>query len=194
MEEEPEPVGGLFGLPSSDAASSKSGIRTPASESRRLILPRALFRRTWQGLRSRSDGERESAAVLVGHVVGRVAYAVDIYFHQELDDDHAGPLSVQLSEAGKIRLYAELSSRNLKIAALIHTHPARWVGLSWIDERNQICSRVGVLSIVVPNYGRTSASIRRCGVHVRTDTGWMRLSPADAVQQVEITTEPGDAA
>jgi len=52
-----------------------------------------------------------------------------VHFHHELGDDQAGALSLELSEAAKFRLYAEIGKQNRRVIALIHTHPGEWVGL-----------------------------------------------------------------
>jgi proteasome lid subunit RPN8/RPN11 len=141
-----------------------------------LILPIRLFITTLEGLRDRSDGWRESAAVWAGRIERETDWLAErVYFHHELCDDRAGPLSLQLSEEGKFRLYRELAEFELRPIALIHTHPQGWVDLSEVDQRNQLSSRIGFWSLVVPWYGRGPWVIETIGVHTRAEEGWYRL-------------------
>ena len=141
--------------------------------------------RTLRGLRRHGAGQRESAAVLLGHVSGGVWNATRVLYHRDLGDRHASAFAVVLGEKAKIRLYEELGRTGLRVVALIHTHPADWVDLSSIDEANQISSRVGVWSLVVPYYARPRGwSLDKIGVHVRTTDGWVRLTPDETRARV----------
>jgi len=151
-----------------------------------LVLSRGLFENTLRVLSERSAGWRESAAIWVGRVVDDEWIVEAVHFHHELCDDRAGALSLELSEAAKFRLYAEIGKQNRRVIALIHTHPGEWVGLSDIDERNQIGSRIGFWSLVAPWYAREPWDIQSIGVHVRCEFGWARLDQDEIPQRVRI--------
>jgi len=72
------------------------------------------------------------------------------------------------------------------VLALLHTHPQSWVGLSEIDQQNQLSSRVGFWSIVLPYYGHCAWNARDIGYHVRAERGWIRLHPDDVEQHFHI--------
>src|SRR2546422_8448594 len=57
--------------------------------------------------------------------------------------------------------------------------PQDWVDLSQIDRENQMCSRVGFWSLVIPNYGRPPWLLTEMGIHTRTEKGWYRLTKAE---------------
>jgi proteasome lid subunit RPN8/RPN11 len=94
---------------------------------------------------------------------------------------------MHLTEAAKFQLYEELNRLHLRLIAGIHTHPEDWVDLSWIDRQNQLCSRKGFWSIVVPWYGKESWLIDNMGVHIRTSNGWGRLTTDQTRTHVCIT-------
>lgn len=142
---------------------------------------------TLKELRARSEGWRESAALLCGRVVGSQWIAEIVKFHHQLCDDRGRPRSIHLTEAAKFQLYEELNRLHLRLIAGIHTHPEDWVDLSWIDQQNQVCSRKGFWSIVVPWYGREAWLIEGMGVHIRTSDGWGRLTPDQIKTHVRIT-------
>jgi hypothetical protein len=135
-------------------------------------VPSGVLARTIAGLRARSAGWRESACVWSGSREGCVK---DVAFHHELGDDRATSLSLELPEAAKFALYKQLAARGESLLALLHTHPEEWVGLSWIDERNQLCSRIGFWSIVLPFYGMGEWHEAVVGFHMRCDRGWQQL-------------------
>jgi proteasome lid subunit RPN8/RPN11 len=143
-----------------------------------LIVPGAVLRDTLAGLRDRSAGWRESAAIWAGDVQDERWSAREVMFHHELCDDHGGPLSLELSEAAKFNLYRELAERGLRLVSLVHTHPHQWVDLSPVDQANQLSSRVGFWSVVIPDYAVEPWDIPRMGFHVRTHRGWRRLTPS----------------
>jgi hypothetical protein len=127
------------------------------------------------GLAARSGDRRESGAIWAGNLHRTEAFASDVFFHHELCDDRGTALSLQLTEDAKFALYTELATRGLKLVGMIHTHPQDWVGLSAVDEANQLCSRIGFWSLVAPWYGRPPWELTTLGVHARAETGWYRL-------------------
>lgn len=187
MDENEEPDCGLSEFPSGAAASAGQGLHAVDSLDTELVIPRTLFEETLTELRDRSAGWRESAAIFCGQVVGSQWLAEIVKFHHHLCDDRGRPRSMELTEKAKFRLYEDLSRQQLRLIGGIHTHPEDWVDLSWIDQRNQICSKKGFWSIVVPWYGREPWLIENMGVHIRTSRGWGRLSEEQAKSHVHVT-------
>jgi proteasome lid subunit RPN8/RPN11 len=149
-----------------------------------LIIPSHLWATTLTGLRDRSAGWRESAAIWAGQVSGSAWTAESVHFHHDLCDDHAGSLSIELSEGAKFRLYQDLGGRGQRLVALIHTHPHDWVDLSEIDQANQLSSRLGFWSLVVPWYAREPWVLEAIGVHVRGALGWHRIDVGDVARHI----------
>lgn len=141
-----------------------------------LLISRSTVARTHRGLRERSAGFRESACVWIGTRGECEARVTEVLFHHELADDRATALSLELPEHAKFELYQRLAAQGLTVLALLHTHPAEWVGLSPVDQTNQISSRIGFWSIVLPYYGQRPWSHHELGFHVRCAKGWRQLS------------------
>jgi hypothetical protein len=158
------------------ASSRLSATKTTV---RRCIVPRSIIEQTVRELRARSSGWRESAAIWSGTRDGLVE---QVFFHHRLGNDRGGPLSLELPEHAKLGLYQKLAAQNQVLLALLHTHPEGWVGLSKIDQQNQLSSRVGFWSIVLPYYGRNDWNPRDIGFHIRVEHGWLQLS-LDEVEQ-----------
>jgi proteasome lid subunit RPN8/RPN11 len=167
-----------------------NGVRAKVKTENTLVVGRNLFERTLRALQERSSSGRESAAIWVGKIDPKDSWIAErVYYHHELCDDRATALSLELTEAAKFRLYQELAKENRQLIALVHTHPEDWVGLSWIDRKNQISSRVGFWSIVIPWYGREPWNAEKMGVHVRSDPGWHRLNAAEVLRRFIIRDE-----
>lgn len=186
MDEIDQPDCGVSEFSQETLASARKRIQPPASVDTTLVIPTKLFHETLTELRRRSDGRRESAAVLCGRVSGLRWSAEIVRFHHHLCVDRGRPLSINLTEAAKYRLYDELNRIGLRMVAAIHTHPEDWVDLSWIDERNQLCSRLGFWSIVIPWYGRQPWHLSEMGIHIRSADGWARLTEDQAKTHVLI--------
>jgi proteasome lid subunit RPN8/RPN11 len=165
--------------------SHATGARLPAAPTTasRLTVPWGVLHATVAGLRERSAGWRESACVWIGTAAGVVER---VTFHHEIADDRATALSLELPESAKFALYQQLAREKRRILALLHTHPDSWVDLSWIDQQNQISSRIGFLSLVLPHYGARNWNYEEIGFHVKCDRGWRRICGAEAVAAVQI--------
>lgn len=176
----------LFRFPQADAASGIQRLQPQEIEHDRLLISRELIERTVEGLRSRSDGWRESGAIWIGKLNGADSIVEDVLFYHDLCDDKGRSLSLELSEAAKYSLYATLAAQGKKLVGMIHTHPRDWVGLSPIDQANQLCSRIGFWSLVLPHYATKAWSTDTSGVHIRVDNGWYQFDRAGARQRVAI--------
>src|ERR1017187_6758389 len=174
MAKETKPNRRIPGVSATDAVPTGERIQ-PETNACRILISRSIFETTLSKLAERSSGWRESAGIWAGAISGDDATVTDLYLHHELCDDHGRALSLELTEEAKFALYRRLAASGLKLIALIHTHPENWVGLSPIDERNQICSRIGFYSLVVPRYGRKPWQLASLGVHVRGDSGWRQI-------------------
>jgi proteasome lid subunit RPN8/RPN11 len=149
-----------------------------------LRITPALLAHTLEGLRTRSAGYRESGAIWTGHVSGTTSFVQDVHFYHDLCDDKGHALSLELSEEAKYKLYQQLADREQVLVGMIHTHPESWVDLSWVDRENQLCSRIGFWSLVLPYYGKRKWCIGTTGVHIRTDSGWHWFNKAEASKRI----------
>ncbi|HTD24067.1 MAG TPA: hypothetical protein VK738_15525 [Terriglobales bacterium] len=160
------------------------------SDENRLIVNSQLFEQTLFGLRERSVTRRESGAIWAGKIDGTNNWVGEqVYFHHELCDERGTALSLELTEAAKFQLYQKLSKEGRQLIALLHTHPEDWVDLSSIDQDNQLSSRIGFWSIVIPWYARPPWDTEAMGIHVRSNPGWYRLTESEIRRRFLITHE-----
>jgi hypothetical protein len=174
----------LFRFPETNATSRIQRLQPKEIEHDRLSISPDLLARTVEGLRIRSDGWRESGAIWIGQLNGGDSIVEDVLFYHDLCDDKGHSLSLELSESAKFSLYANLAAQGKKLVGMIHTHPRDWVGLSSIDQDNQLCSRVGFWSLVLPHYGTRPWTIDSTGVHIRVDDGWYQFDRTGARKRV----------
>jgi proteasome lid subunit RPN8/RPN11 len=160
-------------------------VRVPAEVAGdTLRIASDLLAYTLKGLRTRSAGHRESGAIWAGHLRETRAIAQDIHFYHDLCDDKGRALSLELSEEAKYKLYQQLAERGQVLVGMIHTHPESWVDLSWVDRENQLCSRIGFWSLVLPYYAKRPWSIASVGAHIRTNSGWHRFDKGEASRRI----------
>jgi hypothetical protein len=186
MGEAKKSASSLSGLPTKPPSPRGQRIRSSGRKLSNLTIDAGLFNTTLRGLQERSAGWRESAAIWAGHVDASTWKAEEVQFHHDLCDDLAGPLSLQLSEKAKYDLYIQLGKKGFRLVGLVHTHPHKWVDLSEVDKENQVCSRLGFWSLVIPQYASPPWIIAQFGVHVRVEDGWYRLNEFESSRQLII--------
>lgn len=128
-------------------------------------VPRRVWNETWDGLRERSRGPKETGCVWGGERRDNLLRTTEVVFFDFLPGTRRGALSHVLSKEGAAALFELLSERGLEIIADIHTHPPKMPQLSWIDEEHPIEYRVGLLALVVPGYAEARPSLGGIGAH-----------------------------
>jgi hypothetical protein len=76
-----------------------------------------------------------------------------------------------MSEAGQ-----HFRRLDMQRIAQVHTHPGRDVRHSSFDDENAYSQMNGAVSIVLPYHARPRPPLSECGVHLRGNCGWRRLS------------------
>jgi hypothetical protein len=89
-----------------------------------------------------------------------------------LEKTHFTVSSEAMSECG-----AHFRKLTLARIAQVHTHPEAWVGHSPYDDQMAYSQHVGAVSIVLPGHARKRPDLRDCGIHVRTQAGWVQITP-----------------
>jgi proteasome lid subunit RPN8/RPN11 len=186
MAKEPEPNPRLPELSPEDASFAGVWLQPKEIANDQLHMSSGILRRTLTGLKKRSAGWRESGAIWAGDLEEVKSTVREVFFYHDLCDDQGRALSLELSEAAKFSLYRELAARGMKLVGMIHTHPEDWVGLSYIDKANQLCSRIGFWSLVVPYYAKRKWDINTTGVHCRISRGWHQFQPSEAAERIII--------
>lgn len=99
--------------------------------------------------------------------------------------------SVSTSHASNFIFVKELNTRNLVQVAQVHSHPGTFVEHSEGDDMWAPFKAEGLVSIVVPNYGKTGMlPLHKCGVHLYKNNSFHRLSNKQIRKQFEIVKSP----
>lgn len=153
------------------------------------IPPKIRIRRpqwdlTWQGLKERSGGVRESACVWAGDRLQDVWHVRSVFFLDDLGPVSAGPLHHRASRECVANLFSTLRAHGESIVADVHCHPKDWVDMSPTDEAHPIEFRIGLLAIVLPSFASTAPDVQSAGVHEYLGTStWRRLSVAQVIDR-----------
>lgn len=90
----------------------------------------------------------------------------------------------QVSADAVMQAGSHMFTHGLVRLAQVHTHPTDWVDHSSTDDRIAYSQRPGAISIVLPDHARRRPRPADGGVHVRTSSGWRRLSASAAADTV----------
>lgn len=90
--------------------------------------------------------------------------------------------AVSTSAAVNAEAVAVVAGTPLVLLGQAHSHPSRWVGHSWVDDRETFAQFPGALSVVVPFYGRRGMVLAKCGVHRHIDGQYRRIK-RDCVEE-----------
>jgi hypothetical protein len=87
--------------------------------------------------------------------------------------------AADMSAAGK-----HLLEHGLQRLAQVYSHGDTFVDHSETDDGWAYSQRPGSLSIVVPCHGRDVTRLTQCGVHIRRETGWVRLDEGEIAKEI----------
>ena len=104
--------------------------------------------------------------------------------------------SFRTSAAANARVVALLATADLVLLAQVHSHPEKIVDHSGGDDRDALMPYEDMLSIIVPNYGRTILwPLSQCGVHRFEHGRFRRLRPQEVTTTIKrVPTTLGGAA
>ncbi len=157
---------------------------------RHVVVPPSVWIATWEGLRVRGGGVRESACIWAGTRDGDVEVAQAIVFLDDLPGTAGQPLQHRTSRDAVAAMLARVRELGMVIVADIHTHPSIGVDLSLVDRAHPIEFRVGLLALVLPAFGAGAPQLARTGVHEYVGDGrWKKFRGADAFRRVRIQAE-----
>lgn len=152
-----------------------------------ISISSELWTRTWTRLRAHGDGQREAACIWAGDSSDHEERVTDVIFLDDLPGVEAFALQHRTTRKATEALFTQLRDKKLSIIADVHTHPADWVELSWIDRAHPIEYRPGLTAIVLPHYATSSPNLETIGVHVYLGDGqWRQLDGDEAKSKVRV--------
>ena len=128
----------------------------------------------------------EAIALWVGGIEGQAASVAASYIPAQRGVRSAQGLAVVVDGDELHRLNLWLYHRELSLIAQLHSHPGEAYH-SDTDDAFPIATRIGSLSIVVPDFAQAPFEVARCAVYrLRANGVWGALSSAEAAQLVSI--------
>lgn len=139
-------------------------ISEAAVEATERLLP------TYRGM----DGDHEGIVYLCGREFGDITVLTTAIAPS---CDH-GRGYVMCSEGDVDRVTTAAHARHLGVLAQVHTHPGGLIEHSQGDDTMVLMPFDGMLSIVVPHYGRHGMRpLHHMGVHQHRGGGWVSVEP-----------------
>lgn len=84
--------------------------------------------------------------------------------------------SIKVPHISNLQVVLCLSKNNRHHLGQVHSHPGSWVGHSSVDDEDAAFKKTGLLSVVVPFYGRTGMlDLEKCGIHRFGELNFFRL-------------------
>jgi hypothetical protein len=139
---------------------------------------------------AKHKGGVERVAYLDGYITDMTGHPdetpVSVVASVVLPNAHLTPGSYQVDAAAMSQAGSHLRVRRMVRLAQVHTHGNDWVDHSETDDARAYSQRPGSVSIVVPRHGTKNPTLDDCGIHLRTESGWQRLTSAEAADAVRI--------
>ena len=154
----------------------------------KLIVPRAVYDRTWRFLRSDGDHGVESGVIWGGRRFGAVGIVLAVLYPTGHDVIRS-PNQYRVGPDTAARVGKWLSKRRCRALAQVPTHPAAWVGHSWADDHGPIVSADDFVSVVWPHFARDLPPLSELGVHVRVEGAWERFMKARVAEVLELVDD-----
>ena len=149
-----------------------------------LVIPRELFDATWHYLQSRGREDLEGVAYwtgdatptrgLVAHVLYPKAYAVESAIH------------IEVAPGTVMELAERIHALDEFLLVRIHSHPGGAFH-SPTDDHGCLSGRVGMLSLVVPEFARGEPTISTAAAYERTTGGrWREMGKDERLRRFEV--------
>ena len=153
----------------------------------RLLICEQVLGPVEHHLRASGLEHREEAALIAGYIIGGdigIGTTVLLPYTESSSVSCALPFEVTL---GCVEL---IQDADQVLLAQMHTHPGRFCTHSGVDDRGAFSDCAGLLSVVVPLFGRYGVRRlleRGIGIHERMPTGdWRKLPEAEGRKRLTI--------
>jgi hypothetical protein len=137
-----------------------------------IFIPESVWNELLREFRKRRR-RVEQVAFLDGIEIEGVAVVTTLTFpNARLGRSNFAISTEAMSQAGQ---HLDLLTR----IAQIHTHPGPWIGHSEIDDALAYSHHDGAVSIVLPEYGKSVASLSQAAIHMCENGKWRELKGAE---------------
>lgn len=155
-----------------------------------IKISSSLWQKTQKGLATRGAGERESACLWVGQRGKEIWLVKGIIFLDDIPGTISNRRYHHTPKEVVNKIYQVLRNEGLQIIADVHTHPGGNVEMSNLDKNHPIEYRIGLLSIILPNFGFAPVTLRNTGFHEYLGNDkWGRIPYKDVLRRISLTED-----
>lgn len=145
-----------------------------------LFVPQLVVQNGQKFLRAAGATGREGLVLWVGRKENSTFFVTDLVIPEQRGIRTADGVCVVIEGSAIARLNADLYKRQLQLIAQVHSHPGAAFH-SATDDEYAIATKIGCLSLVVPNFATRPFFLGDCAVYKLSTTGkWRELSINEA--------------
>lgn len=152
-----------------------------------VVVPQLVIQDGHQFLRAAGATGREGLVLWIGQKNGETFSVTELVIPEQRGIRTNDGVCVIIEGNALARLNADLYRRQLQLIAQVHSHP-RAAYHSSTDDEYAIATKVGCLSLVVPNFATLSFSLAECAAYrLSADGEWVELSIGETSQLIHIS-------
>lgn len=156
-----------------------------------LIVPQSVIVDGQKFMRTVGASGREGLVLWVGRREGTTFVVSEVVIPEQRGIRTMDGVCVIIEGPVLARLNADLYKRQLQLIAQVHSHPGSAYH-SATDDDYAIATKIGCLSLVVPNFAVRPFSLAECAVYRLSASGkWFELSSREVSQLIFISREGG---
>jgi hypothetical protein len=157
-----------------------------------LLVPQNVIQEGQRFLRNTGATGREGIVLWVGRKEGTIFVVSELIVPEQRGIRTMGGVCVIIEGTVLARLNADLYKKQLQLIAQVHSHPGEAYH-SAMDDEYAIATKIGSLSLVVPDFATRPFSLSECAAYrLKTNGKWAALSTRKTKKTICITDVGGD--
>lgn len=154
---------------------------------RTVIVPRIVIQDGHHFLRVAGATGREGLILWIGKNNGDTFNVTELVIPEQRGIRTSDGVCVVIEGNALAQLNVDLYKRQLQLIAQVHSHPGAAYH-SPMDDEYAIASRVGCLSLVIPDFAKRSFSLEECATYrLSAESEWTELSIGETRQLIIIS-------
>jgi hypothetical protein len=157
-----------------------------------VVVPRSVIKDGHHFLRVAGATGREGLVLWIGQKEGTTFNVTELVIPEQRGIRTSDGVCVIIEGDALARLNVDLYKRQLQLIAQVHSHPGAAYHSS-TDDEYAIATKVGCLSLVVPDFATRPFSLSECASYrLSVDGEWIELSSGETSSLIHITDECGE--
>jgi hypothetical protein len=149
-----------------------------------LMIPRGLFEATWNYLQTRGREDLEGVAYWTGDATPTQGLVAHVLYPDAYAEESA--IHIEVAPGTVMKLAERIHDLDEFLLARIHSHPGEAFH-SPTDDHGCLSGRVGMLSVVIPDFARGMPTLSTAVAYERTTDGrWRELGTDELSRRFEV--------